>query len=114
MTVHATPSGPSFQVVGYLYDVEPHLDTGTLISHGGNNVWRTATPGQPQLVRMRMRALCTRLSKGHMIGLGIDMFTEMLTPASTDAKLSLQISYGASGSVLELPLLATSGGVEPS
>ena len=65
---------------------------------------------QPDGMKRASPALCTQLSKGHLIGFGLDMFTEMLTPASTDAKLSLQISYGASGSVLDLPLLTPSSG----
>ena len=107
-TFSATPNGPSFQLVGYLYDVEPLLQTGTLISHGGNDVWRDAVPGEAQLVQMRLRSLCVRVSKGHRLGFGVDMFTEMLTPASTDGSLSVSINVGANGSFLEIPLVSNS------
>jgi len=104
VTLSATPSDTSYQLVAYLFDVEPFLSVGTLLSHAGYNVWHTASPGSAQLVHMRMRTLCVDVPKGHRLGLGIDMFTELLTPANSAASLTVLINYDGGGSQLELPL----------
>jgi len=109
VTVSVTPSASSFQLVAYLYDVEPLLYVGTLLSHTGYNVWRTAAPGAAVSMAMRMRSFCADVPKGHMIGLGLDMYTEMLTPANTDDSLTLLINYDANASHLDVPILSQQG-----
>lgn len=80
---------------------------------------------------MGMRSLCMDFKKGHRIGLGLDMYSDLVspglhcpspiphprnggvlivalaflqfTPANTDDSLSLRIDYG--DSFLEMPLL---------
>jgi len=103
VTAQVTSSLDSFQLIAYLYDVN-FLGIGTLISHGPRNVWRTGVPGQATQLDIVMRGLCVEIPKGHRIGLGLDMWSALYTPASDDSSLTLMIDYDGK-SVLELPIV---------
>ena len=119
-----------FTVIAYLYDVDPPKQAtngavwGTLISHGPKSEWgdlpnynRSSSSNSDSsvgggsggisavvdnTVEIRFRSLCWDVRKGHGIGLGIDMFSEMYKPANAAQDLKMTITFDGA-SILKLP-----------
>lgn len=103
-TLSVTPSASAFQLVGYLYSVDP-MDIGTLLTHGPRTVWKDegATAGNPLSVVVNMRPTCATLRKGHRVGFGVSLFSMMYTPSNADPALTVLLNNSASR--LSLPWL---------
>uniref|UniRef100_A0A7S4B3P8 Xaa-Pro dipeptidyl-peptidase C-terminal domain-containing protein n=1 Tax=Chrysotila carterae TaxID=13221 RepID=A0A7S4B3P8_CHRCT len=105
VTLFVTPNRGSFQLLSYLYAVDA-TGMGTLLTHAPRSVWEDegVVPGAMTSLHISMRTLCTQLSPGVELALGIDTYSPAYTPSNTDAHLAVRI-HGNGLSTLDLPWL---------
>lgn len=84
----------SFQLVTYLYSVNPTTTEGHLISHVPLTDWNS-TAGVPETRRpLEMHTTCFDVPKGHMLGLGFDMYDVLYEPANSSTAATVEVLYG--------------------
>lgn len=90
------PRQVRFQLVAYLYSVDPATTRGRLISHAPLTAWN-GTAGTPVMPPpYELHAACFDVPKGHMIGLGFDMYDVLYEPATSNTSAVLEVVYGGS------------------
>ena len=105
------PHQARFQVVAYVYAVDPRTLKGRLLTHVPLTAWGDAGAPGANVTRvappLEMHTVCFDVRKGHALALGVDMFDGLYEPSVRDAAAAVDLVYGAgSPPTLVLPVVA--------
>ena len=106
--VEVVPSGREFQLVAFLYDMDPRTSEGRLISHGTRTVWAEegAVVGQRfKMEQISFHSCCYEVPFGHHVALGLSMQDGLYLPPAKNSRLSLSIAYDGLKTKLILPIV---------
>ena len=96
--LQATTLQDSFQVMGYLWSVQPKNFFGAqkaaILTHGPLNVYSVPTPGQPMTVpTLTFHAGCRDIKAGESLMLGLNMHNSLYKGANDAASLQVKFDY---------------------
>jgi len=106
--VELVPTGPQFQLMAFLYDVDPKTNKGRLIAHGTRSVWAEegAKPGQRfEMEQIHFHTCCYEVPDGHQVGLGLSMQDGLYEPPAKNITLSLSLNFAKATAKLFLPIV---------
>jgi hypothetical protein len=105
INITVTPNSESWQIYGYLYSVDPLLDTGRLITYGPySRFLEKNAPGTPQKIsNWELRTLCTVVPAGHKIALGFTLYEAYFEQGSNSTSYNVDLQYD--GATLVLPMI---------